>query len=150
MGYVYMDLFPREGKYTHFRNHPIQGGSLNETGGKEKTITCKPFLLTPNEVETYFHEFGHAMHAICSKAKAQIFWGTHVERDFVETPTQMLENWVQQKEVLARMSGHYKTGECIQYVWIEKIKEADTANAEYLNLRQIVFVTFNQKIHHER
>lgn len=158
MGYVYMDLFPREGKYSHFCNHPIQSGALNDTGVKEKTVTCmvcnftppsagKPSLLTPYEVETYFHEFGHAMHAICSKAKAQIFWGTHVERDFVEAPSQMLENWVKEKEVLARMSGHYKTGKTIPNVWVEKLKKADNANAGYKNLRQIVLATFDQKIH---
>lgn len=158
MGYVYMDLFPREGKYSHFCNHPIQSGALNDAGVKEKTVTCmicnftppsgdKPSLLTPDEVTTYFHEFGHAMHAICSKAKAQLFWGTHVERDFVEAPSQMLENWVKEKEVLARMSGHYKTGETIPNVWVEKLKKADNANAGYRNLRQIVFATFDQKIH---
>lgn len=128
MGYVYMDLFPREGKYSHFANKPMQSGAMNEAGVKEKTITCmvcnftppcqgKPSLLTPSEVETYFHEFGHAMHAICSKAKVQMFWGTHVETDFVEAPSQMLENWVKEKEVLARMSGHYKTGETIPDGW---------------------------------
>lgn len=158
MGYVYMDLFPREGKHSHFANKPMQSGALNEFGVKEKTVTCmvcnfspptqgKPSLLTPSEVETYFHEFGHAMHAVCSKAKVQLFWGTHVERDFVEAPSQMLENWVKEKEVLARMSGHYKTGETIPDVLVEKIKKADNANTGYFNLRQIVLATFDQKIH---
>ncbi len=158
MGYVYMDLFPREGKNSHFSNKPIQSGAVNERGVKEKTITCmvcnftppsqgKPSLLTPSEVETYFHEFGHAMHAICSKAKVQLFWGTHVERDFVEAPSQMLENWVKEKEVLARMSGHYVTGETIPDALVEKIKKSDNANAGYFNLRQIVLATFDQKIH---
>lgn len=160
MGYVYMDLFPRKGKHSHFANKPMQSGALNEEGVKEKTVTCmvcnftppsldKPSLLTPSEVKTYFHEFGHAMHAICSKAKCQMFWGTHVERDFVEAPSQMLENWVNEKEVLTRMSGHYKTGEPIPDVWVEKIKKADNANAGYFNLRQIVLATFDQKIHQD-
>lgn len=116
MGYVYMDLFPREGKYSHFANKPMQSGSVNEAGVKEKTVTCmicnfsppsqgKPSLLTPSEVETYFHEFGHAMHAICSKAKVQMFWGLHVECDFVEAPSQMLENWVKEKEVRDHWNG---------------------------------------------
>lgn len=158
LGYVYMDLFPREGKNSHFSNKPLQSGAVNENGIKEKTVTCmvcnftppsqgKPSLLTPSEVETYFHEFGHAMHAISSKAKAQIFWGTHVERDFVEAPSQMLENWVKEKEVLARMSGHYLTGETIPDAWVDKLKKAGNANAGYFNLRQIVLATFDQTIH---
>ncbi|XP_037044270.1 thimet oligopeptidase-like isoform X1 [Bradysia coprophila] len=158
MGYVYMDLFPREGKHSHFYIKPMQSGSVNEAGVKEKTVTCmvcnfnppsqgKPSLLTPNEVKTYFHEFGHAMHTICSKAKVQMFWGTHVERDFVEAPSQMLENWVKEKEVLARISGHYLTGETIPDVEVDKLKKADKANVGYFNLWQIALATFDQRIH---
>ncbi|KAJ6642581.1 Thimet oligopeptidase, partial [Pseudolycoriella hygida] len=158
MGYVYMDLFPRPGKYSHFANKPMQSGALNENGIKEKTVTCmvcnftppsadKPSLLTPREVQTFFHEFGHAMHAICSKAKVQMFWGTHVERDFVEAPSQMLENWVREKEALALMSGHFQTGEKIPDTLVDKIKKAENANAGYQILRQIVLATFDQRIH---
>lgn len=158
MGYVYMDLFPRDGKYSHFANKPMQSGAVNEAGVKEKTVTCmvcnfnppsqgKPSLLTPSEVKTYFHEFGHAMHAICSKAKVQLFWGTHVERDFVEAPSQMLENWVKEKVVLDRMSGHYQTGETIPNDEVDKIKRAYKAVAGYSNLRQIALATFDQRIH---
>ncbi|KAJ6641686.1 Thimet oligopeptidase [Pseudolycoriella hygida] len=146
MGFVYMDLFPRPGKYSHFANKPMQSRALNENGIKEKTVTCKPSLLTPNEVKTFFHEFGHAMHAICSKAKVQMFWGVHVECAFVEAPSQMLENWVREKDVLALISGHFQTGEKIPDTLVDKIKKAENANAGYTILRQIVLATFDQRI----
>lgn len=158
MGYIYMDLFPRQGKNSHYSSRPIQSGSMNENGIKEKAITClvcnftppsedKPSLLTSVEVEIYFHEFGHSMHAICSKAKVQMFWGNHVECDFAEAPSQMLENWVKEKEVLARMSGHYKTGEKIPDDLVDKINKSRNANVGYLTLRLIMHALFDQKIH---
>ncbi|KAB7507201.1 Thimet oligopeptidase [Armadillidium nasatum] len=112
-----------------------------------KPTKDKPALLTHSEVETFFHEFGHAMHGICSKASFSLFAGLSVERDFVEAPSQMLENWVWEKEPLQLMSSHHKTDEPLPDSLIEKLSASRKANAGGFNLRQIVLGTFDQKIH---
>jgi len=80
----------------------------------------KPSLLQHREVVTFFHEFGHAMHQMCSEANFQKFSGTHVERDFVEMPSQMLENWIWDKEILKKVSQHYLTKKPLSDEMIDK------------------------------
>jgi thimet oligopeptidase len=119
LGLFYLDMFPREGKYNHFAEFGIIDGKLL-AGGKYQRPTValicnfpspqegKPSLLAHEDVVTIFHEFGHAMHAILTRAKYARFSGTSVPGDFVEAPSQMLENWAWDKNVLDSFAADYR------------------------------------------
>jgi thimet oligopeptidase len=162
VGNFYLDLHPREGKYGHaavFGLQPSFGfGDSSPESRKQYPVAAmvanftkpgkeKPSLLNHQEVVTYFHEFGHVVHQICSKTKYSRFSGTRVERDFVEAPSQMLENWCWEKESLLKMSGHYQTGAPLPEHILEKLVAAKNANAGIFNFRQMFFGIFDQTIH---
>jgi len=119
LGLFYLDMFPREGKYNHFAHFRLIEGKLL-AGGKYQRPTValicnfpsptkdKPSLLSHSDVETIFHEFGHAMHSMMTRAKYGRFAGTSVPGDFVEAPSQMLENWVWDKKVLDSFAADYR------------------------------------------
>lgn len=117
IAYFYADFIPREGKYNHAAAFSLRSGRLLPDGSYSKPISAivanftpsaagKPALLNHDEVETLFHEFGHIMHQTLTRAPYGSLAGTSVARDFVEAPSQMLENWVWSKDMLTRLSGH--------------------------------------------
>ncbi|XP_043226494.1 thimet oligopeptidase-like isoform X1 [Amphibalanus amphitrite] len=155
-GYFYLDLYPRDGKYDHFCVDSLRTG--RQRGDHYELPVCvmlanfpkptadKPALFSHEEVETFFHEFGHAMHCICSRARYTMFAGTSVEGDFVEAPSQMLENWVWEPEPLALMSGHYKDGSPLPADLLETLVRSRQANSGIFNLRQVALSMFDQII----
>jgi len=153
IGLFYTDFFPRETKkdgawMTAFRD---QGLLLGKTRRPHVSIVCnftkptptKPSLLSYNEVTTLFHEFGHALHGLLSKVNYRSLSGTSVYWDFVELPSQIMENWVREKEGLDLFAKHYETGAQIPADLVEKIRRSQLFQAGYYSLRQINFATLD-------
>jgi thimet oligopeptidase len=119
MGAFFLDMFPREGKFNHFANFPQKNGHFLPDGTYDlplAALVCnfpppsadKPSLLAHSDVETLFHEFGHVMHNLLSRARYESQTSAGVPRDFVEAPSQMLENWVWDKAVLDTFAADYR------------------------------------------
>ena len=153
-----MDLHPREGKFGHAAMWDLQPGSLDRHGRRQKAVAAMvcnfprptataPALLGHREVKTLFHEFGHVMHGLVSTANISTFYGTNVERDFVEAPSQMLENWVWQEESLRLMSRHYQDNSSIPDHLLKSLVNSKKANEGGKSLRQMFFGTFDLTIH---
>lgn len=156
---LYTDFFPRKGKrngawMTSFKSQWIKNG-VNER--PHISIVCnftpptqsKPSLLTFNEVTTLFHEFGHALHGMLANTTYPSLSGTSVYWDFVELPSQIMENWVYQPETLALFAKHYETGETIPQQYIDKIKESANFLEGMATLRQLSFGMLDMAWHSE-
>lgn len=104
-----------------------------------KATATKPALLTFDELETFMHEFGHALHGMLANSNYATLSGTNVYRDFVELPSQIMENWAVEKEFLDRFAVHYQTGEKIPAELVQKIVDAQNYQAGYLSIRQLSF-----------
>ena len=138
IGVILTDYFPRSTKrggawMTNFveQEYGVRPVIVN-VGNFAKPTADKPSLLTLDQVETLFHEYGHALHGLLSQCTYKSVAGTSVARDFVELPSQIMENWAFQKEVLAKYARHYQTGEVIPDELVAKIMAAETFNQGFM------------------
>jgi thimet oligopeptidase len=154
LAYFYLDLYPREGKFTHAAVFDISSGSQDG----ELLPVCSMVanfpnpnlgdgLMTFDEVETLFHEFGHVLHNGIGKAKYSRFVGANVEWDFVEAPSQIMEHWVWKTECLKRFSKHIDTGESLDEVICNKLNKSKNIGVSLLTLRQVSFGLADQHLH---
>src|SRR6266568_4301358 len=159
LGMFYLDMFPREGKFNHFAQFDIISGKLLPDSKYQRptvALLCnfppatadKPSLMTHSDVETLFHEFGHALHSIVTRAKYGRFAGTHVPGDFVEAPSQMLQNWVWNKKVLDTFAADYRDpSKKIPGDIIQKMNDAKKATAGVFYRRQFAFASLDLAMH---
>lgn len=162
LGCLYLDMFPREGKFNHFAQFGLIPGRKLESGDYQCPIVAlicnfalpeegKPSLLTHNEVETLFHEFGHAMHSILTNAETNRYSGTGVDHDFVEVPSQMLEFWAWDKKTLDTFARDHRDSEkTIPNEVLERMKAADKAVKGSFYTRQVSFSLLDMHLHRER
>jgi thimet oligopeptidase len=159
LGLFYLDMYPREGKYNHFAEFGITEGKLLPDGRYQRPVCAlvcnfpppqpdKPSLLSHDEVETIFHEFGHAMHTILTQAKYSRFSGTSVPQDFVEAPSQMLENWPWDKTVLDSFAADYRDpNKKIPQAILDQLKASRLATMGMYYRRQLSFGLMDLTLH---
>lgn len=156
-GRFYLDLYPRPGKYGHAAMFSmIDGKDLG--GGRYQiptfALVCNfprgtdgaPGLLSFDEVETFFHEFGHGLHSLLTETKLQVFAGTSVARDFVEMPSQFFENWIFLPDVLRSFAKHYKTGEPLPQKTVESLIRSRNFLAGYNNTKQLFYANYDMTL----
>lgn len=153
LGYFYLDLYPRPHKYSHTGCMMPQKSSYQVDGVSRCAVAAivtnfappsadTPGLLSYDAVVTFFHEFGHAMHQILGRAQHFGYSGTSVKPDFVETPSQMFEQWMHEYEFISKVSGHYRTGEPLPENIINQKLALKTSNKGYQTVRQCMLSLF--------
>jgi len=158
IGWMYFDLFPRPGKYDHFANFPLRLGRVLPDGSYQRPVTSiignwplpapgKPALLSHDDVVTFFHEFGHAMHSSLSTARYETLYGTNVRRDFVEAPSQMLENWMWQPSILKLVSSNVATRKPLPDELIKKMIALEHVNDGFQWTTQAFYALYDMHIH---
>ena len=157
IGVILTDYFPRPTKrggawMNNFVNQEkINGVDIRpvivNVGNFAKPVDGKPSLLTLDQVETLFHEYGHALHGLLSKCTYKSVAGTSVARDFVELPSQIMENWAFEPEVLATYARHYETGEVIPTELVNKITAAGTFNQGFMTTELAAAAMLDLKWH---
>lgn len=158
IAYFYADLFPREGKFGHAACFSIRGGMREESGDYRAPVAAivanftkpgpgSPSLLKHDEAVTLFHEFGHVLHFCLTEVDHPRFAGYDTEWDFVEAPSQIMEHWMWQPEVLQRFARHYTTGEMIPSDLVDRLVAARDQNTALTTLRQAFLGKFDLAIH---
>ena len=153
----YADFFPRKGKrngawMTSFKSQYIKESKnerphISNVCNFTKPTATKPSLLTFNEVTTLFHEFGHGLHGMLANTVYPSLSGTSVYWDFVELPSQVMENWCYEPEALALFAKHYQTNEIIPQEYVQKIKESANFQEGMATLRQVSFALLDMAFH---
>ena len=161
VGYFALDLFPREGKFSHAMAESVVQGRRVSRAADAPYISpmCvmvanfnpasgeRPSLLSHDEVQTLFHEFGHVMHSLVTTASYASQAGLGTVRDFVEAPSQMFEYWVWEKGLLKKMSKHYKTGESLPDDLIDRMIRVKNHAQGYFIQRQLLLGLFDMSLH---
>ena len=157
MGILYLDMHPRASKrsgawMTEFREQSNMNGQqvrplIQVVCNFSKPVGGKPALLSFDEVETFMHEFGHAMHGMLTDCTYPSLSGTSVKRDFVELPSQVMENWCYESQFLNTFARHYETGDTVPGEYIQKIKAAEKYLAGWLCVRQLSLGLVDKAFH---
>jgi thimet oligopeptidase len=158
IAYFYADLFPREGKFGHAAAFPLVTGYLRDDGTYEKPVAAivanftkptatSPSLLKHDEALTLFHEFGHVLHFCLTTVELRRFAGYDTEWDFVEAPSQIMEHWMWQPEVLQRFARHHETDEPIPEDLVSRLVAARDLNIGLFTMRQIFLGQFDLNLH---
>ncbi|PHH59998.1 hypothetical protein CDD81_2202 [Ophiocordyceps australis] len=157
-GYLYLDLHPRDNKYGHNANFNLEPGYLYKDGSRHYPATAlvcnfskpsphKPALLKHHEVVTLFHELGHGIHDLVARTRYSYFHGTSVVDDFVEAPSQMLENWCWTPSVLKRLSHRWDSGESLPHDMVDRLVKTKHFNSATSTLTQLLYGLFDMAIH---
>ena len=160
VGILYMDFHPRTSKrggawMTSYRTQKMENGKrvapvVSIVCNFTKPTENAPALLTFDEVSTFFHEFGHALHGLLSNVTYESLAGTSVPRDFVELPSQIMENWAAEPEVMKMYAKHYKTGEIIPDVLIEKMQKAGTFDQGFVTTEYLAASILDMAYHTQK
>ena len=161
LGYVFLDLFPRDGKHSHASKIDGVGAYISEDGLRHPAVVTttmnftpatdeKPCLLLHSQVKTFFHEFGHALHSVFGATEMIQLSGTNVPRDFVEAPSQLLEKWMHDFSTLKEISCHYKTSEKIPDEMLTKKLNFDKFGDSLFICDQLAIAMTSLAIHNEK
>lgn len=157
IGIIYMDFFTRKSKrggawMTSYRRQSVRNGQkvspvISIVCNYSKPVSDAPVLLTPDETETFFHEFGHALHGLLSNVTYESLAGTSVPRDFVELPSQIMEHWAFEPEVLKVYAKHWQTGETIPDDLLQKMKKASVFNQGFATVEYLAASILDMRYH---